>query len=68
MLKNIVSMANDLHMHTLTEGVETMDEAEYLKSIGCERLQGYLFGKPMPLKEALVKITAGTLPVSEEFI
>ena len=67
-LKNIVSMANDLHMHTLTEGVETMDEAEYLKSIGCERLQGYLFGKPMPLKEALVKITAGTLPVSEEFI
>lgn len=67
-LKNIVSMANDLHMHTLTEGVETLDEAEYLKSIGCERLQGYLFGKPMPLKEALIKITAGTLPVSEEYI
>lgn len=67
-LKNVVSMANDLNMHTLTEGVETLDEAEYLRSIGCERLQGYLFGKPMPLKEALVKITAGTLPVSEEFI
>ena len=67
-LKNIVSMANDLGMHTLTEGVETMEAAEYLKSIGCERLQGYLFGKPMPLKDALVKITAGTLPVSEEFI
>ena len=67
-LKNIVSMANDLGMHTLTEGVETVEEAEYLKSIGCERLQGYLFGKPMPLKEALVKITAGLLPVSEEFI
>lgn len=67
-LKNIVSMANDLGMHTLTEGVETVEAAEYLKSIGCERLQGYLFGKPMPLKDALVKITAGTLPVSEEFI
>ena len=67
-LKNVVSMANDLGMHTLTEGVETVEEAEYLKSIGCERLQGYLFGKPMPLKDALVKITAGTLPVSEEFI
>lgn len=67
-LKNVVSMANDLGMHTLTEGVETLEEAEYLKSIGCERLQGYLFGKPMPLKEALVKITAGTLPVSEEYI
>ena len=67
-LKNVVSMANDLGMHTLTEGVETIEAAEYLKSIGCERLQGYLFGKPMPLKEALVKITAGTLPVSEEYI
>ena len=67
-LKNVVSMANDLGMHTLTEGVETLEEAEYLKSIGCERLQGYLFGKPMPLKDALVKITAGSLPVSDEFI
>jgi EAL domain-containing protein (putative c-di-GMP-specific phosphodiesterase class I)/GGDEF domain-containing protein len=67
-LKNVVSMANDLGMHTLTEGVETLEEAEYLKSIGCERLQGYLFGKPMPLKDALVKITAGSLPVSEEYI
>lgn len=67
-IKNIVSLANDLGMHTLTEGVETMDEAEYLKSIGCERLQGYLFGKPMPLKDALVKIQAGTLPVSEEYL
>ena len=67
-LKNVVSMANDLGMHTLTEGVETIDQAEYLKSIGCERLQGYLFGKPMPLNEALIKIKAGTLPVSEEYI
>lgn len=67
-LKNVVSLANDLGMHTLTEGVETQDEAEYLKSIGCERLQGYLFGKPMPLKDALVKIQAGTLPVSEEYL
>ncbi len=67
-IKNVVTMANELGMHTLTEGVETMEEAEYLKSVGCERLQGYLFGKPMPLRDALVKIAAGTLPVSEEFL
>ena len=67
-LKNVVQMANDLGMHTLTEGVETLEEAEYLKQIGCERLQGYLFGKAMPIEDALVKIAAGTLPVSEEFI
>ncbi len=67
-LKNVVNMAQDLGMHTLTEGVETLEEAEYLKEIGCERLQGYLFGKAMPLEDALIKIAAGTLPVSEEFI
>lgn len=67
-LKNVVKMAQDLGMHTLTEGVETLEEAEYLKEIGCERLQGYLFGKAMPLEDALIKIAAGTLPVSEEFI
>ena len=67
-LKNVVSMANDLGMHTLTEGVETIEAAEYLNSIGCERLQGYLFGKPMPLDEIKKKMAAGTLPVSEEFL
>jgi EAL domain-containing protein (putative c-di-GMP-specific phosphodiesterase class I) len=60
-------MAKDLGMSTLTEGVETLDEAEYLRNVGCDRLQGYLFGKPMPLKEILVKLKAGTLPVSEEY-
>ncbi|MBR3534137.1 MAG: EAL domain-containing protein [Clostridiales bacterium] len=66
-IKNVVSMAKDLGMSTLTEGVETLDEAEYLRNVGCDRLQGYLFGKPMPLKEILVKLKAGTLPVSEEY-
>ena len=67
-IKNIVNMANDIGMHTLTEGVETTQEADFLNSIGCQRLQGFLFGKAMPLKEAQIKIAAGTLPVSEEFL
>lgn len=66
-LKNVVKMCSDLGMHALTEGVETIQEAEYLDSIGCERLQGYLFGKPMPLSEVEVKMKAGILKVSEEF-
>lgn len=67
-LKNIVTLARDIGMNTLTEGVETSEEAAFLNSIGCERLQGYLFGKAMPLKDAQIKIAAGTLPVSEEFL
>ena len=67
-LSNVVRMANDLGMHTLTEGVETPEQADYLRDIGCERLQGYLFGKAMPLERAQVKIAAGTLVVADEYL
>ncbi len=67
-LKNVVQLCKDLGMHALTEGVETVQQCMYLNSIGCEKLQGYLFGKPMPLSEVILKINAGTLLVSEEFI
>ena len=67
-LRNVCNLARDLGMKSLCEGVETREQAEYLKSIGCERLQGYHFGKAMTMEDAAVKIKAGTLPVSEEFI
>lgn len=50
-LRNIVKMADELGMATLCEGVETNDAVDYLKSIGCGRLQGYFFGKPIPYSE-----------------
>ena len=58
-LKNIVSMAKEIGMQTLTEGVESEDIFEFLTSIGCDRIQGYIFGKPMPKEELLKKITQG---------
>ena len=50
-LSSIVNMAKELGIHTLAEGVETRAQYEFLKRIGCERLQGYLFGKPKPVEE-----------------
>jgi hypothetical protein len=44
-------MAKKLGIHTLAEGVETKEQYEYLKMIGCEIIQGYYFGKPMPVEE-----------------
>ena len=46
-LASVVGMAKDLGIHTLAEGVETAEQFEFLKSVGCERIQGFLFGKPM---------------------
>lgn len=44
-----VKMAKNLGIHTLAEGVETKEHLDFLKSIGCERIQGYYYGKPMPI-------------------
>lgn len=49
----IVSMAHELGLHTLAEGVETEEQAEFLISIGCEKMQGYFFAKPMYLNAAV---------------
>ncbi len=45
-IKKTVQMAKELGMHTLAEGVETEEQVEFLKEIGCERIQGYYYFKP----------------------
>ncbi|MBE6354899.1 EAL domain-containing protein [Treponema sp.] len=58
-LTSIINLANQIGMQTLTEGVETQEAYDFLKSIGCLRLQGYLFGKPMPKEEFTSKVNSG---------
>jgi EAL domain-containing protein (putative c-di-GMP-specific phosphodiesterase class I) len=43
-------MANNLEMEVIAEGVETQEQRDFLESMGCSRYQGYLFGKPIPVK------------------
>lgn len=64
-LKNIISLAQDIGMKTLSEGVETKEEFEFLRKIGCEKIQGFLFGRPMPKEEAIEKILNGTLSIKK---
>lgn len=47
-ISSIVRMAKWLDMPVIAEGVETMSQADFLKSIGCEYIQGYLYSKPLP--------------------
>jgi len=46
-----LSIAKDLGLKTVAEGVETTTQQDYLVSSGCDCLQGYLFAKPMPAQE-----------------
>jgi len=49
-----IMLACGLDMRVIAEGVETEDQAQLLRRAGCHKLQGYLFGKPMPLAEFLL--------------
>ncbi len=50
-IKAIVRMAKEIGMHTLVEGVETEEQMQFVRSIGCELIQGYYYGRPMPFAE-----------------
>ena len=47
-LESVVEMAKKLRMSVIVEGVETALQAEYLRKIGCDYIQGYYCGRPMP--------------------
>ena len=57
-LRSIVALATELGMTTLCEGVETIEQYEFLHSIGCDRAQGYYFGKPQPTKKSPTELPA----------
>ena len=52
-ISSTVRMAKSLGLKTLAEGVETREQLEFLKQIGCEKVQGYYYGKPQPLKDTM---------------
>ena len=53
MLASLVGMAKTLGIHTLTEGVETIEQRKFLVDIGCEAQQGFYYARPLP-KENLI--------------
>ena len=50
-MHRIVEMADDLGIQVVCEGVETKEQIEMLKEIGCSMVQGYFYGKPIPFDE-----------------
>lgn len=59
LIKGIIKLAQALNLETVCEGVETKEQKELLKSIGCDYAQGYYYAKPMEQKhfEALLEET-----------
>lgn len=47
----VIEMARKLGIPALSKGVETREQLKFLKEAGCDLAQGYLFGRPAPIKE-----------------
>lgn len=52
-VKSIVSLAHEIGLKVIAEGVETKEQQEYLSTCGCNAIQGYLFSKPVPELEIM---------------
>ncbi|MET0378448.1 MAG: EAL domain-containing protein, partial [Spongiibacteraceae bacterium] len=55
----IVSMAQGLRLNIIAEGVENTAQLNYLRALGCQTVQGFLFGQPMPMAELIERMDNG---------
>ena len=53
-VKAIVNLAEALGMDTTAEGAETQDELALIRQLGCSHIQGYIYGRPMPIEDVLI--------------
>lgn len=61
--RSIISLAHALHKTVIAEGVETKEQSDFLSELGCDDVQGYYFGRPVPAAdfEGLVSTQESTL-------
>ena len=63
-ISSIVSLAEALGMETTAEGVETLDELDLVRMLGCSHVQGYIYEKPLSAGNALQRLTTGLTAIA----
>ena len=64
-IASIVSLAEALGMETTAEGVETLDELDLVRMLGCSHVQGYIYEKPMSHALATERLLSGTTAIAK---
>jgi diguanylate cyclase (GGDEF)-like protein/PAS domain S-box-containing protein len=68
-VKAVLSMCRDMELPTVAEGIEGHDQLELLRDLGCSHGQGYLFGRPIPLRARVLAPRQPTdIPVPNELL
>jgi diguanylate cyclase len=65
LLEAIIGVAKSLRLSVTAEGVETDQQLQYLRQLGCDSIQGYLYAKPAPADTARIWLEAGALRALE---
>ncbi len=51
LIDSIIQMSHNLGMYVVAEGIETQEQVNLLRAMGCDAIQGYVYAKPMPMNE-----------------
>ncbi|MEG0910299.1 MAG: EAL domain-containing protein [Ruthenibacterium sp.] len=66
-IASVIRMAKWLHIPVVAEGAETVEQVDFLRSVGCDYVQGYYFARPMPVTQ-YEQLCARTLPNTQGMI
>lgn len=59
LLRRVVGAAHDLGIRVVAEGIETIQQLQRIRELGCDRAQGYLLGRPMTRADLTAQLVAG---------
>lgn len=63
-ISSIVNLAEALGMETTAEGVETLDELDLVRMLGCSHVQGYIYEKPLSVANATIRLQTGLTAIA----
>jgi EAL domain-containing protein (putative c-di-GMP-specific phosphodiesterase class I) len=64
LVKTMINLAANFRLRVIAEGVETREQADFLRAHDCDEMQGYYFSKPLPPEQMAALLETRAIPVS----